>query len=183
MDRGCKTTKHNLPQYPDVDECVPCIFIMVSLRWCMIFFLYIVSFLQLRHHIHTLHMNVRAHKHNTNITQHYGSICFQHFCYGMIILIVLPGKPANEMYNSHPDWAPSLNLGHTEMKATKTARYDRQEMRKRQRTDSTPAMDETVIDDLVPPGKPYRASRYKTLYSFCCCCSWMWQIYLNKFLI
>ncbi|XP_041960285.1 uncharacterized protein LOC121718915 [Alosa sapidissima] len=61
------------------------------------------------------------------------------------------GKPANEMYNSHPDWAPSLHLGHTEMKATKTARYERRETRKRQRTDSTPAMDETVIDDLVPP--------------------------------
>ncbi|XP_041914482.1 uncharacterized protein LOC121679845 isoform X2 [Alosa sapidissima] len=61
------------------------------------------------------------------------------------------GKPANEMYNSHPDWAPSRHLGHTEMKATKTARYERQEKRKRQRTDSTPAMDETVIDDLVPP--------------------------------
>uniref|UniRef100_A0A8C2ETJ1 Zinc finger, MYM-type 4 n=1 Tax=Cyprinus carpio TaxID=7962 RepID=A0A8C2ETJ1_CYPCA len=62
------------------------------------------------------------------------------------------GKPANEMYTSHPDWAPSLNLGHTETKATKTARYERQEKRKRQRTDSKPAMDETVIDDLVPPG-------------------------------
>ncbi|XP_038164501.1 uncharacterized protein LOC119798903 [Cyprinodon tularosa] len=61
------------------------------------------------------------------------------------------GKPANEMYTSHPDWAPSLHLGHTEIKATQTARYERQEKRKRQRTDSTPAMDETAIDDLVPP--------------------------------
>ncbi|XP_067277025.1 uncharacterized protein [Pseudorasbora parva] len=60
------------------------------------------------------------------------------------------GKPSNEMYNTHPDWAPSLNLGHTDMKPTETARYQRLEKRKRQRTDSTPAMNEIVIDDLVP---------------------------------
>ena len=80
--------------------------------------------------------------------------------YGMLILTVLPGKPANEMYKLHPDWAPSLHLGHTEIKPTQTARYERQESRKRRRTDSTPAMDETVMDDLVPPGKLYRTSSY-----------------------
>lgn len=60
------------------------------------------------------------------------------------------GKPANEMYKSHLDWAPSLNLGHTDMKATNTARHGRLEKRKQQRPDSTPVMNETVIDDLVP---------------------------------
>ncbi|XP_036001960.1 uncharacterized protein LOC118565635 [Fundulus heteroclitus] len=57
------------------------------------------------------------------------------------------------MFNSHPDWAPSLHLGYTEMKVTKTARCERQQNRKRHRTDSTPAMDETVIDVLVPPAE------------------------------
>ncbi|XP_076137437.1 uncharacterized protein LOC143119707 [Alosa pseudoharengus] len=60
------------------------------------------------------------------------------------------GKPANEMYNSHPDWAPSLHLGHTEMKATKTARYERQEKRKRQSTDmETPAPAEDGADQTL----------------------------------
>uniref|UniRef100_A0A1A8GIW8 THAP-type domain-containing protein n=1 Tax=Nothobranchius korthausae TaxID=1143690 RepID=A0A1A8GIW8_9TELE len=64
------------------------------------------------------------------------------------------GKPANEMYTSHPDWAPSLHLGHTEIKPTNTARYERRESRKRQKTESKPVVNETVIDDpgdLIPP--------------------------------
>uniref|UniRef100_A0A1A7YCP9 THAP-type domain-containing protein n=1 Tax=Iconisemion striatum TaxID=60296 RepID=A0A1A7YCP9_9TELE len=59
------------------------------------------------------------------------------------------GKPANEMYTSHPDWAPSLHLGHTEIKPTNAARYERRESRKRRRTDSKPAMDVTVKDEIV----------------------------------
>ncbi|XP_038157139.1 uncharacterized protein LOC119793914 [Cyprinodon tularosa] len=61
------------------------------------------------------------------------------------------GKPANEMYTSHPDWAPSLHLGHTEIKATQTARYERQEKRKRQRTDSTPARMRQLLMTLFHP--------------------------------
>ena len=30
------------------------------------------------------------------------------------------GKPAYEMFESHPDWAPSLNLGHSEANAAET---------------------------------------------------------------
>lgn len=61
------------------------------------------------------------------------------------------GKPANEMYESHPDWAPSLHLGHTEIKATKPARYERREKRKWQRTYSIPVIEVTVKDELIPP--------------------------------
>uniref|UniRef100_A0A8C6SDP6 THAP-type domain-containing protein n=1 Tax=Neogobius melanostomus TaxID=47308 RepID=A0A8C6SDP6_9GOBI len=35
------------------------------------------------------------------------------------------GKPAYKMLECDPDWAPSLNLGHTEVKAATTARFDR----------------------------------------------------------
>uniref|UniRef100_A0A1A8CZR1 DDE Tnp4 domain-containing protein n=1 Tax=Nothobranchius kadleci TaxID=1051664 RepID=A0A1A8CZR1_NOTKA len=58
------------------------------------------------------------------------------------------------MYTSHPDWAPSLHLGHTEVKPTNTAQYERRESRKRPKTESKPVVDETVIDDpgdLIPP--------------------------------
>lgn len=58
------------------------------------------------------------------------------------------------MYESHPDWAPSLHLGHTEIKATKPARYERREKRKWQRTYSIPVIEVTVKDELLPPGKP-----------------------------
>lgn len=35
------------------------------------------------------------------------------------------GKPAYEMLECDPDWAPSLHLGHTEVKATNTDRFKR----------------------------------------------------------
>ncbi|XP_063073961.1 uncharacterized protein LOC134464447 [Engraulis encrasicolus] len=52
------------------------------------------------------------------------------------------GKPANEMYTSHSDWAPSLHLGHTN---EKVSRYDRPKARKQRRTESMAAMDETAL--------------------------------------
>ncbi|KAL3999594.1 NADH dehydrogenase (ubiquinone) 1 alpha/beta subcomplex 1, acyl-carrier protein [Sarotherodon galilaeus] len=39
------------------------------------------------------------------------------------------GKPAYEMLECDPDWAPSLKLGHTEVKASTTARFDRLKQR------------------------------------------------------
>ncbi len=96
------------------------------------------------------------------------------------VFIVLPGKPANEMDHSHPDWAPSLHLGHTEITATQTARYERKEKRKRARTDRTPEMDETVMYELLPPGKCCRASKYKTLSCICCCYSCIWTFNPNQ---
>lgn len=43
-------------------------------------------------------------------------VCSKHF---------LNGKPAYEMLECHPDWAPSLNLGHSEVKVTTSERFDR----------------------------------------------------------
>ncbi|XP_063067225.1 uncharacterized protein LOC134458738 isoform X1 [Engraulis encrasicolus] len=57
------------------------------------------------------------------------------------------GKPVDAMYTSHPDWAPSLHLGHTETKATETARFERQQARKRRRTETTSAVDDTVMPE------------------------------------
>ncbi|KAK0151189.1 hypothetical protein N1851_007669 [Merluccius polli] len=36
------------------------------------------------------------------------------------------GKPSYEMLENHPDWTPSLRLGHSEVKPTDGARYQRQ---------------------------------------------------------
>ncbi|KAK0153154.1 hypothetical protein N1851_005172 [Merluccius polli] len=36
------------------------------------------------------------------------------------------GKPSYEMLENHPDWTPSLRLGHSEVKTTDEARYQRQ---------------------------------------------------------
>ncbi|XP_054642149.1 uncharacterized protein LOC129187227 isoform X8 [Dunckerocampus dactyliophorus] len=46
------------------------------------------------------------------ITRHM-LVCSRHFH---------TGRPANEMDESHPDWAPSLHLGHTEVKAADNER-------------------------------------------------------------
>ena len=37
------------------------------------------------------------------------------------IIFFFSGKPSYEMYESDPDWAPSLYLGHNEVKASSTA--------------------------------------------------------------
>lgn len=39
------------------------------------------------------------------------------------------GKPAYEMLECDPDWAPSLHLGHSEVKATKPSRFERRKKR------------------------------------------------------
>ncbi|XP_057709254.1 uncharacterized protein LOC130927444 [Corythoichthys intestinalis] len=41
------------------------------------------------------------------------------------------GKPAYEMLTTHPDWSPSLFLGHSELKRTTPERYERLERRNR----------------------------------------------------
>lgn len=35
------------------------------------------------------------------------------------------GQPSYEMYDTHPDWAPSLLLGHNEVKVTDENRFAR----------------------------------------------------------
>ncbi|XP_070173715.1 uncharacterized protein [Littorina saxatilis] len=47
-------------------------------------------------------------------------VCSQHFH---------SGKPSYEMMETDPDWAPSLLLGHSEMKTTDTGRHGRQKNR------------------------------------------------------
>lgn len=44
------------------------------------------------------------------------------------------GKPAYEMCESHPDWAPSINLGHSEVKPSKPDRFARREKRQKTHT-------------------------------------------------
>lgn len=57
-----------------------------------------------------------------NIPRHM-VVCSRHFH---------KGKPAYEMLECDPDWAPSLHLGHSEVKATKPSRFERR--KKRQQT-------------------------------------------------
>uniref|UniRef100_A0A8C9ZFR5 THAP-type domain-containing protein n=1 Tax=Sander lucioperca TaxID=283035 RepID=A0A8C9ZFR5_SANLU len=47
-------------------------------------------------------------------------VCSRHFH---------PGKPAYEMDESHPDWAPTLHLGHSEVTATVSDRHGRRQHR------------------------------------------------------
>ncbi|CAL9698859.1 unnamed protein product [Knipowitschia caucasica] len=42
------------------------------------------------------------------------------------------GKPSYEMLENHPDWTPSLRLGHNNVKETDGARYQRQVKRSTQ---------------------------------------------------
>ncbi|XP_029941113.1 uncharacterized protein LOC115383164 [Salarias fasciatus] len=64
------------------------------------------------------------------ITRHM-MVCSRHF---------LTGRPAYEMNETHPDWAPSLHLGHTDVK---TANYDRY-YRRMIRNGATPATIQAV---------------------------------------
>ncbi|XP_065136251.1 uncharacterized protein [Paramisgurnus dabryanus] len=43
------------------------------------------------------------------------------------------GKPSFEMLENHPDWTPSLRLGHNDVKETDEARYQRQVKRRTQK--------------------------------------------------
>ncbi|XP_059416650.1 uncharacterized protein LOC132152030 [Carassius carassius] len=80
------------------------------------------------------------------------------------------GKPAYEMFECHPDWAPSLHLGHTEVKAVNPERYNRRTKRKqglKQNTaapatspdlpdlileiDDVPLVKEEPLDEDAPP--------------------------------
>ncbi|XP_052455180.1 uncharacterized protein LOC128015405 [Carassius gibelio] len=46
------------------------------------------------------------------------------------LLFISESKPAYEMYECHPDWAPTLHLGHTDVKAVNPERYNRRTKRK-----------------------------------------------------
>ncbi|XP_076835008.1 uncharacterized protein LOC143480995 [Brachyhypopomus gauderio] len=56
----------------------------------------------------------------SNIPRHM-FVCSRHFH---------TGKPAYEFLECHPDWAPSLHLGHTEVKVTHTERFSRMTKRR-----------------------------------------------------
>ncbi|KAL0993151.1 hypothetical protein UPYG_G00103900 [Umbra pygmaea] len=51
------------------------------------------------------------------------------------------GKPSYEMLENHPDWTPSLRLGHNDVKETDVARYQRQVKRRTQHLERPPAQD------------------------------------------
>lgn len=51
-------------------------------------------------------------------------------------LSVLTGEPSYELMESHPDWKPSLRLGHCEMKATNSVRFVRQQDRGQMKRDA-----------------------------------------------
>ncbi|KAM4591554.1 uncharacterized protein PAE49_017116 [Odontesthes bonariensis] len=48
------------------------------------------------------------------------------------------GKPSYEMLENHPDWTPSLRLGHNYVKETDVARYQRQVQRRTQHLEQQP---------------------------------------------
>ncbi|XP_077361811.1 uncharacterized protein LOC144006701 [Festucalex cinctus] len=68
------------------------------------------------------------------------------------------GQPSDLMLETHPDWAPSLNLGHNETKPTRTARYARQLNRRLQR-EAIRKKTEAVVttEGLIPPVKDEEA--------------------------
>ncbi|KAK0144155.1 hypothetical protein N1851_017488 [Merluccius polli] len=66
---------------------------------------------------------VRRSKLTFDYTPPHMMVCSKHFH---------KGKPAYEMLQCDPDWAPSLHLGHTEVKATTTDRFKRLRRRQQQ---------------------------------------------------
>ncbi|XP_051576447.1 uncharacterized protein LOC127453791 [Myxocyprinus asiaticus] len=64
-----------------------------------------------------------------NIPQHM-FVCSRHFH---------KGKPAYEMLECDPDWVPSLHLGHTEVKATHSGRFNRRTQRQQDVTGTNAA--------------------------------------------
>uniref|UniRef100_A0A8C6KCR9 DDE Tnp4 domain-containing protein n=1 Tax=Nothobranchius furzeri TaxID=105023 RepID=A0A8C6KCR9_NOTFU len=66
-------------------------------------------------------------------------VCYRHFH---------KGKPAYSILECDPDWAPSLHMGHTKVKATTTARFD--QFRRRARSKLQPVFPhppEPMMDD------------------------------------
>ncbi|XP_065103379.1 uncharacterized protein [Paramisgurnus dabryanus] len=59
------------------------------------------------------------------------------------------GKPAYEMIECDPDWAPSLHLGHTEVKATNCGRFERSLRRQRALAGKNRAPNVTPLDQAV----------------------------------
>lgn len=55
---------------------------------------------------------------------HCSSFFFFVFIY-LLMSCFLKGKPSYEMDESNPDWAPTLHLGHSEVRATESDRYSR----------------------------------------------------------
>lgn len=61
--------------------------------------------------------------HFSNISHHL-KVCSRHFH---------SGKPSYEMYESHPDWAPTLHLGHSEVPVSNSDRHERRLQRMKDR--------------------------------------------------
>ncbi|XP_066522293.1 uncharacterized protein [Hoplias malabaricus] len=71
----------------------------------------------------------------------------------------IQSKPAYEMLERHPDWVPSLHLGHTEVKARNMERFNRRKKRQQAVTGNTlPATQQGLadqrseMDEAAPPG-------------------------------
>ncbi|XP_070177622.1 uncharacterized protein [Littorina saxatilis] len=83
----------------------------------------------------------------TNITFERSSsamrVCSQHFH---------SGKPSYEMMETDPDWAPSLLLGHSEMKTTDTGRHGRQKNRAATKQLLQEATEAVMIDNREAEG-------------------------------
>uniref|UniRef100_A0A3Q1EF41 Transposase Helix-turn-helix domain-containing protein n=1 Tax=Acanthochromis polyacanthus TaxID=80966 RepID=A0A3Q1EF41_9TELE len=61
--------------------------------------------------------------HVSEVTKRRPNITYENTC--RLMCLLFPGKPAYEMLECLPDWAPSLNLGHSEIKTTTTERFER----------------------------------------------------------
>ncbi|XP_059358734.1 uncharacterized protein LOC132097125 isoform X2 [Carassius carassius] len=62
------------------------------------------------------------------------------------------GKPSYQMLENHPDWTPSLRLGHNDVKETDVARYQRQVKRRTQHLERPPP---PAQDQQSPPPAHY----------------------------
>ncbi|XP_077058646.1 uncharacterized protein LOC143711199 [Siphateles boraxobius] len=93
----------------------------------------------------------------SNISRHM-FVCSRHFH---------TGKPAYEMLECHPDWIPSLHLGHTEVKTTHTQRFNRRTKRQQALTGNNtspatpldPAAQRSQVDDAAPPDEAAQRSQ------------------------
>lgn len=69
--------------------------------------------------------------------------------YYILFRYLSTGEPAYDMMETHPDWAPSLHLGHTELKATDSSRHARQRerlLKKRKVLVESEEMEEVMSD-------------------------------------
>ncbi|KAF1379102.1 hypothetical protein PFLUV_G00172590 [Perca fluviatilis] len=62
------------------------------------------------------------------------------------------GKPSYEMLENHPDWKPSLRLGHSDVKKTDEARFQRLVKRRTQHQDQQP-LAQVQHQDQQPPAQ------------------------------